>query len=131
MYVTNTIFWYEMSFLRYIRLLTCQYRWVSLVFTLMSTPVTRKKTYHYAEYFTGKTGRYQNVGMQSTIKYTISKQFVSIMSKNCLCSFRCNKKIVVIHLTLIQTSKGQNNFVSLNLSPNVIPIEKSLQHMFN
>jgi len=32
------------------------------------------------------------------------------MSKNCLQSFRCNKEIVVIHLTLIQTSKGQNNF---------------------
>ena len=43
MYVTYTIFWYEMSFLRYIRLLTCQHRWVNLVFTLMSTPVTRKK----------------------------------------------------------------------------------------
>jgi len=36
--------------------------------------------YHQAEYFTGKTGRYQNVGMQSAIKYTILKSFVSIMS---------------------------------------------------
>jgi len=31
------------------------------------------------------------------------------MSKDCLRSFRCNKEIVVIHLTLIQTSEGQNN----------------------
>ena len=31
------------------------------------------------------------------------------MSKNCLRSFCCNKEIVAIHLTLIQTSEGQNN----------------------
>ena len=37
--------------------------------------------------------------MQSMTKYTISKQFVSIMSKNCL-NFHCSEEIVVIHLTL-------------------------------
>jgi len=42
MYATYTIWQYEMCILRYIRLLTCQYRQVSWVFTLMSIPVTRK-----------------------------------------------------------------------------------------
>jgi len=49
------------------------------------------------------------LALQGTIKYTISKQFVSIMSKNCLRSFHCNEEIVMIHLIFIQTSKGQNN----------------------
>jgi len=59
----------------------------------MSTPVTRRK--HISnQNISLLMRRYQNVGMQSTIKYTILKSFVSIISKNCLWSFRCNQEIV-------------------------------------
>jgi len=47
------------------------------------------------------------LALLSKIKYTISIQFVSFMSRNCLRSFHCNKEIVVIHLIFIQTSKDK------------------------
>ena len=83
---------------------------VSYVFALMSTLVTRKK---HATKHNISLVRQEDIKMsalESKIKYTISKQSVSIMSKNCLRNFHCNEEIVVIHLIFIQTNKGQNNF---------------------
>ena len=60
-------------FLRYIRLLTCQYWRVSYIFTLMSTPVTRKNNTKQNISLV----RQEDIKMltlQSTNKYTISKQ---------------------------------------------------------
>jgi len=49
----------------------------------MSTPVTRKKHTTKQNISLVMRGRYQNVGIAKVkFKYTILKQFVSIMSKN-------------------------------------------------
>jgi len=75
----------------------------------MSTPVARKKHITKQNILLVKEEDIKMLALRSKIKYTVSIQSISIVSKNCLRSFHCNKEIWVIRLIFIQTSKRQNN----------------------
>jgi len=68
------------------------------------------------------------LALQNKIYVHCIKTICSIRSNNCIRSFYCNKKIVVIHLTFIQRTKKLQvlcSYEKLQKPPlNVIPSEK-------
>jgi len=89
-------------------LLTCQYQWVRYDFTLMSTPVTwRTATEQNISLVTEEV--IKMLALQSKIEVHHIKTICFRHEQELLKKFSLQQKIVVIQLTFIQTSKGQNN----------------------